>query len=69
MKLTEITPPEMACVVGPCPAVFVSEDQQRIVLIGRKTPHAELANRVAPDEELVSISREMLEKALQSLNS
>ena len=69
MKLREITPPEMACVVGPCPAVFESEDQQEIVLIGRKTSHPELAHRVADNEELVSISKEMLVKALQSLKA
>lgn len=67
MKLREITPPEMACVVGPCPAVFESEDGSEIVLIGRKLQPGSLASRVGVDEELVSISKEMLVKALGSL--
>lgn len=67
MKLREITPPEMACVVGPCPAVFESEDGQEIVLIGKKLRAGALASRVGDDEELVSISKDMLVKALASL--
>ena len=67
MKLKEITPPEMACFVGPCPAVFVSEDGNEIVLIGKKVQPGSLASRVGADEQLVSISKEMLVKALASL--
>ena len=64
MTLIELTPPEMACVVGPCPAVFESEDGKEIVLIGRRLRVGSLAHRVADDEELVSISKEMVVKAL-----
>lgn len=68
MKLTEITPVEMrcgSCGCG-CPAVFES-DNNSYVIIGKKLDVAtvnQLQGRIADDEFVIEISKEMLEKAL-----
>lgn len=64
MKLKELTP-HTSCVVGACPAVFAASDGT-IVLIGKKLPAGELANRVGPDEVVVSIDQELLIDALKN---
>lgn len=69
MKLTEITPLAMrcgSCGCG-CPAVFAT-DQNSYVIIGKKLDNktlTQLHGRIAEDEFVVEISKEMLEAALQ----
>ncbi len=70
MKLTEITPVEMrcgSCSCG-CPAVFES-DNNSYVIIGKKLDAAtvsQLQGRIADDEFVVEISKDMLAKALRA---
>ena len=69
MKLTEITPIEMRCGTCDCgcPAVFAT-DNNSYVIIGKKldaTTSAQLHGRIADDEFVIEISKDMLEQALR----
>lgn len=69
MKLREITPIEMRCGTCGCgcPAVFES-DNNSYVIIGKKLAAdtvTQLQGRIADDEFVIEISKEMLEQALR----
>lgn len=69
MKLTEITPTELRCDTCDCgcPAVFES-DNNSYVIIGKKlgeNVQTQLKGRIADDEFVVEISKEMLEGIFQ----
>jgi hypothetical protein len=64
MKLTEITPTELRCGTCGCgcPAVFES-DNNSYVIIGKKLDAntlAQLQGRIADDEFVIEISKDML---------
>ena len=63
MKIREITPEGLRCVLGACPAVYES-DSGTIVLIGRRLDALAVAEllpgKVGSDEVAVEIRREFL---------
>lgn len=63
MRLTEITPESMRCIIGSCPAVYET-DRGTIVLIGKRLDSRTMAQllpgKVAPHEEAIEVSRELL---------
>jgi len=68
MKLVEITPKALRCGVGPCPAVFET-DQGTYVIVGtrltRKQLDEQLPGKVAPHEEAIEISKEFFSELKQ----
>jgi hypothetical protein len=63
MKLKEITPEHLRCVVGACPAVYET-DRGTYVLIGKIVNDVNIANllagKVGADEMVVEIPKEFL---------
>ena len=64
MKLTDITPAKFLCDSWfACPAVFVNEDSY--VIIGKRiNADGDISGRVGSDEQVIQISRELLEQAI-----
>ena len=64
-KLRELTPLEYACANTFCPAVFQS-DTGTYVIIGKAChrEHAQLRDRIGPDETVLEVSADLLEAAL-----
>ena len=58
MKITDITPPVHACVIGMCPAVYKT-DRGTLLVVGKNRRPSEcseqLEGRVGSDEGLVEI--------------
>lgn len=65
MKLIEITPESLCCVIGTCPAVFET-DSGSYVLIGKVVKDGDsaalLAGRIGPDEVAIEIPKEFLSR-------
>lgn len=63
MKLKEITPEHLRCVIGACPAVYET-DRGTYVLIGKIVNDTDIANvlagMVGADEMAVEIPKEFL---------
>lgn len=63
MRLKEITPKTLMCVVGACPAVYET-DRGTIILVGCRLAADAVAdllpNRVAPHEAAIEVPRELL---------
>jgi hypothetical protein len=63
MKLKEITPEYLRCVIGTCPAVYET-DRGTYILIGKVVKSADigssLAERIGPDETVVEIPKELV---------
>ena len=61
MKLTEITPAQLRCALGPCPAVYRS-DSGTIVIVGKRLSKEALAEllpgKVSSEEEAVELPRD-----------
>ena len=61
MKLKEITPKQLRCGAGPCPAVYAS-DRGTLVIVGKKVSkeylNKLLPGKVAPDEEGIELPKE-----------
>lgn len=61
--MKELTPKELRCTFGACPAVY-EQDDNIVVVVGKRNPTAtaELisAGKIAPDEEAVFIDRALL---------
>ena len=66
--LLELTPTARQCIIGACPAVFVDQVTDEIVLIGRHVSRPDLAGRVGKGEAVVSLDRELLVQALKALD-
>lgn len=65
MKLTEITPKQLQCGIGACPAIFET-DHGTYVLIGRNLADVlpnELKGRVGTHETVIEIPKELLAAA------
>jgi hypothetical protein len=64
MKLTDLTPPRFACVIGTCPAVYRT-DRGTYVLVGQRLELGELPGvRIGEGETAIEVSAELLEEAL-----
>ncbi len=65
MKLIEITPKQLQCGIGSCPAIFET-DRGTYVVIGRnlvgELPH-ELKGRVSSHETVIEVPKELLATA------
>lgn len=63
MDIEDITPPEFACGIGACPAVFLT-DRGSILVVGRSIRQEELRpalrERVGPNEALVEVPKALL---------
>ena len=63
MKLKNITPKNMSCGLGACPAIFKNE-QGNYLLIGRKVDqtgiNADVLNRVGKGEVLIEVPKALL---------
>lgn len=63
MKIRNITPEKMLCVVGACPAIYET-DRGTIVIIGKRLPQKDvnllLSGKVDTQEEVIEIPRELL---------
>lgn len=68
MKLRNITPEPMRCVIGSCPAIHET-DRGTFVIIGRRLDAASVAEllpgKVAAHEEAIEISRKLLSEIQQ----
>jgi hypothetical protein len=63
MKLQELTPINMRCIFGNCPAIFATE-HKTYVLIGRRLTaetSSELSGRIGDDEVAIEVPSELLE--------
>ena len=62
MKLIEITPKQLQCGIGACPAIFET-DRGTYVVVGRnladELPH-ELRGRVGSHETVIEVPKELL---------
>ena len=63
--IRELTPKEMYCGVGACPAIFET-DENSYVLIGKKIDADKLGigKRVADDEVVVEVPRRLIDKSV-----
>jgi len=60
--LKEITPKEMSCLVGGCPAIFET-NKDSYLLIGKaiKPEKVGLSNKVAKDEILIEVPKNLID--------
>lgn len=63
--LIEITPPAMRCGLGACPAIFIDEKGD-FVIVGKAVTGLVPEERVAADESVVSIPKGLLADLLAS---
>lgn len=64
MKLQkELTPAEMSCLLGSCPAIFETNNES-YALIGKKLDSKKLgiSKRVGKDEVLVEVPKKLIDK-------
>ena len=63
--IRELTPKEMYCSTGLCPAIFET-DENSYVLIGKKIDADKLGigKRVADDEVVVEVPRRLIDKSV-----
>lgn len=64
-QLVEITPDDMRCGLGACPAIFRDSDGN-FVIIGKKARDLVSADRVAADETVIAIPKELLAELMNS---
>ena len=59
----EVTPKEMSCIVGGCPAIFETNNNSYVV-IGKKinSKSVGLSKRVSKDEILIEIPKKLIDK-------
>ncbi len=64
-NLKEVTPQEMYCIVGSCPAIYKTTIEGRDVYlaIGKQIAPSEagLEEKIGPDEVLVEVPRELID--------
>lgn len=63
MKLKEITPARYSCGILACPAVYITENEDKLVIVGQKVDNPEelgIAKRVGETEQIVMVDKEML---------
>jgi len=68
MRLKEITPTEFMCTAMACPAVYVTENEDELAIIGRKVDNLEelgIAKRVGEDEQVVMVDKGMLRQLFE----
>jgi len=62
--IREVTPAKYACIIGPCPAIFETENEYLIV--GRQVPREEMneavENKVGPQETVVAVPKGIIRK-------
>jgi len=66
MKFREITPKEMRCMIGSCPAIFETE-RGTYIIVGEKIPSEKIPdrikNKVGPDENAIEVPNKLLKNA------
>ena len=64
MKIKRITPLNLMCAGGGCPAVFEIIGQNKLVIVGLKADRKalNLSEKIGKDEEAIVVDKEMLQK-------
>lgn len=65
MKKENITPEKFKCATVACPSVYLADDGDRIIIIGKEVDlkDVDLVDEVGDDELAVSVDAEMLKQA------
>lgn len=65
MSVHNITPEDFQCVAASCPAIYSSDEDDKIIIVGKTADleQAGLTEEVGDDEEAVVVSAEMLKQA------
>jgi hypothetical protein len=68
MDITNITQDEFQCATVTCPAVYACDNIDKYIIVGKKVDpdQVDLADRIAEDETAVAVSKEMLQKSINS---
>lgn len=67
MGVIEITPVNMSCVIGTCPAVYSIEGEGKLAIVGKRAKPSKLgiASKVGKDEEVVIVDGEMIKQIFE----
>lgn len=70
MKLQNITPENFKCVAAACPAVYTDDEKDNVIIIGKKGNPEKmgLTEKVGEGESVVVMDKEILRKAVKSLD-